>query len=71
MDNEKDGGPAFPRSSQGPSDSLDAAVGMSMRDWIAGMSLDGIINQWGANDKILVATLAYGIADAMLEARAK
>lgn len=32
----KDGGPAFPRSSQGPSDSLDCVPGMSLRDWFAG-----------------------------------
>ncbi len=37
----KDGGPAFPRSSQGPSDSLDCKPGMTLRQYFAGKALQG------------------------------
>lgn len=41
MSKPNDGGPAFPRSSQGPCGDLDRAKGMSVRVWLAGQALAG------------------------------
>ena len=73
MTDNDDGGPAFPR----PASSADvgyvepAEIGMSLRDWFAGQALAGIAATNILNAKLgrEVATLAYAIADAMLEAR--
>lgn len=73
----KDGGPAFPRTGMlhvcGPQQ------GMSLRDWFAGMALQGILaapNEFEAvqkaargKSKIERARIAYDHADAMLAAR--
>jgi len=64
-----DGGPAFPRV---------PAVGMSLRDWFAGQVLSQIYAQAEAEVRPAfpdfcksIAATAYGLADAMLEARGK
>ena len=63
-----DGGPAFPVV-----DALNevSCSGMSLRDWFAGMAMQGIYasdvhNQWRAEK---AAKSAYRTADAMLKAR--
>lgn len=38
MSEIKNGGPAFPRSSQGPMGDLDRDDGMTLRDWFAGQA---------------------------------
>ena len=65
---DKDGGPAYPLSGRN--------LGMSLRDWLAGQALMGIVS----NGEILkqhgliqddVAKDAYRFADAMLAERGK
>jgi hypothetical protein len=62
-----DGGRAFP--------SLDAygPKGMSLRDWFAGMALQGLVSNPDVSLSILslVARHSLDIADAMIEARKK
>jgi len=43
---------------------------MTMRDHFAGLAMQGIIYE-GAESSVEVANWAYGMADAMLEERAK
>jgi hypothetical protein len=56
-----DGGPAFPPN---PND----AEGMSLRDWFAGMAMQGLLANCGA-DSEQIAKKAYEYADAMLVER--
>jgi hypothetical protein len=63
-----DGGPAFPRLSEAP--------GLSIRDWLAGMAMQGLLSHWQgleenpSEEELNVgATSAYQFADAMLKAR--
>lgn len=82
MTNEiEDGGPAFPCSV------YDGAWGMTLRDWYAGMALQGLLSEGlrdAANNALAtglcskddtvsdgVSKLSYTLADAMLEARKK
>ena len=60
-----DGGPAFPVDKPGCCD----MKGMSLRDWFAGQALAGIRLDGASIDGD--AGLAYEIADAMIQARAK
>lgn len=78
MVKNKDGGPAFPATY----DYIDS--GMSLRDWFAGMALQGFITK-GLSDEVikerpvtsyeqacqLFAIHAYGVADAMITEREK
>lgn len=76
-----DGGPAFPHppvlnGETGPDSywSQHPAPGMSLRDYFAGQALDhaayrAALLENGELDTEAVATFAYAIADAMLEAR--
>ena len=69
MSKENDGGPAFPSIFTQPG--VRAEDGMSLRDWFAGMALQGTIGypdfqQWGDDQ---IACFAYSQADAMLKAR--
>jgi len=62
-----DGGPAFPGSKDGLS-------GMALRDYFAGQALSGLLascagSECGMYLEEQAATLAYGIADAMLARR--
>lgn len=62
-----DGGPAFPGE-------RDGVPGMSLRDYFAGQALSGLLASCAGSDcgvyqEEQAATLAYGIADAMLEKR--
>ena len=73
-----DGGPAFPRSSQGPSGDLDMTFGMSLRDWFAGTlplsDFDNLLIELFRKDGIktvdevieYAAALRFRNADAML-----
>jgi hypothetical protein len=64
------GGPAFPTSNGG---SLDD--GMTLRDYFAGQVAIGVMSEYWNGDSYNeptfkdIAQQAYGIADAMLEAR--
>lgn len=67
-----DGGPAFP-SEQGHADGCwnqTLERGMSLRDWIAGKALVGLLAR-GADDdpSVNVPVRAYAIADAMIASR--
>lgn len=73
MDKIKDGGPAF------PTDALKYdgdGQGMSLRDWYAGMALQGYLSNMptaalsGENVDIFVGA-CFEISDAMLKAREK
>lgn len=81
QDNTGDGGPAFGHAAYGPSDDFTGAPGMSLRDWFAGMALQGLVAtgksiSLEADDipeqvtyETLAARRSYKIADAMLKAR--
>ena len=64
---DKDGGPAYPTMTEVRTG---AAVykGMTLRDWLAGQALTGIVSVSG-NGPDEVARQCYAYADAMLEAR--
>jgi hypothetical protein len=60
----KDSGYAFPRESS------IGHFGMTLRDYFAGQALLGLISFYG-NDGKSIGSVAYALADAMLEERAK
>lgn len=62
-----DGGAAFPRSSQGVAGDVDVAKGMTLRDWFAGMALQGLLA--GGSRLSDAPRWAYTAADAMISAR--
>ncbi len=78
MSKRDNGGPAFPRAPFDVTDYCgDGSPGMSLRDWLAGQALAGIL-AGGFADTIPhddinggkdAAGFAYQYADAMLEAR--
>lgn len=68
-----DGGLAFPFKCQGPTTGPEIYYGMSLRDWFAGMALQGLLAadqpcEWNLEK---VAGYAYKMADAMLKGRDK
>jgi len=70
----KDGGPAFPLSTVDPFDrSVTTCDGMALRDYFAGLAMQGLLAQSGGtarpSDVGLGAEYAYAMADAMLKAR--
>ena len=72
---ERDGGPAFPGRCDCDAHKLFVTKdGMTLRDWFAGQALAGTTaaDEDGWNDVQLprLAKYIYGIADAMLKARA-
>lgn len=70
----KDGGPAFPccehMNEVGDPIHYDCS-GMSLRDWFAGMALDGIIASGDQSKAGLIASWCYQLADAVLAEREK
>jgi hypothetical protein len=73
----KDGGPAFPthvydpRIEPDPRFSIATIQGMTMRDWFAGMAMQGYISA-GVPSEVTYRDMAekfYKAADAMLEER--
>lgn len=62
---ERDGGPAFPAKL----DYVQFSTGMTLRDWFAGMALQGIVRTSRAERPHHDSELAYKHADAMLSAR--
>lgn len=73
-----DGGPAFPcqlvieGSAPGESAVVTSALGMSLRDWFAGMALQGMATHHGQicdGYRENLAKNSYRVADAMLAAR--
>jgi len=62
-----DGGPAFPNNDAHGC----AYAGMTLRDWFAGMALQGQAHRFGNpyDAREILAQDCYDIADAMLEAR--
>ena len=78
MSTQSNGGPAFPRApfdytevGSGLDFSVAEQCGMSLRDWFAGQALTGICADPTYNSSSLAnfATVAYEMADAMLEVR--
>lgn len=72
MTDQRDGGPAYPvvfrtMTPQGMME-MDAAPGMTLRDWFAGQALANVYTAHEANHEKVVEW-AYQIADAMLAAR--
>ena len=62
MEKAADGGPAFP---------VLTSNGMSLRDWFAGVALQGLIANAGALPTDDLSFAAYDYADAMLKERSK
>lgn len=85
MSQKESGGPAFPRTGQFDNDVwrkeggdgivIDSQNGMSLRDWFAGMILQGMFANPNPDDRIFSMQnpeiAAYAYADAMIEARKK
>lgn len=79
MNTKPDGGPAFPMAV--PAGATNYFEGMSLRDWFAGMALQGYVTvamdyeiQQGASwedRKTAMAHYCYEFADAMLAEREK
>ena len=76
MTQPNDGGPAFPRPD---SPNASAQYGMSRRDWLAGIAMQGFVSdpqnligireaaeQAGLTAPAMMALTAYGMADAMI-----
>ena len=61
-----DGGPAFPMSGD---PECDFDRGMSLRDWFAGMAMQGILSDPNTQNIDVVSAVAYQMADNMLHAR--
>lgn len=56
MNEIEDGGPAFPTDQSPSQEYTDIKGGMSLRDWFAGMAMQGMMNSSafnGASDEIL------------------
>lgn len=72
MNTIKDGGPAFPAI---PGDKAEGPCcywgGMSLRDWFAGMALQGILASGDKSKREVLAGWSYQLADAMLVELAK
>lgn len=71
---KKDGGPAFPvqESVMSGGSPVPACSGMSLRDWFAGVAMQGIIaNPTNRGSTRQVSFMAYATADAMLAEREK
>ena len=81
MNDKPDGGPAFPvpdvpyqKWGGGETFHQPAKPGMSLRDWFAGMALQGVVANPARSVEANVtrdAKAAYLLADAMLEAGGK
>lgn len=71
MTNRKDGGAAFPLENK----YANHHDGMSLRDWFAGMALQGLISKYGCtlykDSEKKAARASYSFADAMLAEREK
>lgn len=72
----KDGGAAFPRPASYDKfndENFPPWDGMSLRDWFAGMAMQGELasEQYGNKDCKMLAEWCYLVADAMLQARGK
>ena len=71
---QDNGGPAFPTTQKNfaPEEVDFGSPGMSLRDWFAGMALQGTIQPHGAGEggyRRVLAANCYATADAMLAAR--
>ena len=63
---KRDGGPAFPLQD---ANTFTLNTGMSLRDWFAGMALQGALagrRTWPTDAEDVLAEKCYKIADAML-----
>lgn len=70
MSKIEDGGSAFPVTV--PLEFQFVNGGMSLRDWFAGMALQGLLANGADNDTSIIAPVrAYSIADDMIKARKK
>ena len=72
---KNNGGPAFPRSSQGPMGDLDRSEGMTLRDYFAAQAMHGLVssqrNHHFADAVEVTIREAYEYADAMIAERDK
>ena len=76
MTTRDDGGQAFPCAGfDGPDGHEDGECGMTLRDWMAGMAMQGLLSGRKPNAAVAMipgyAALAYESADAMLVERTK
>jgi hypothetical protein len=75
MNTPNDGGPAFPivATTGDPRDGVYCANGLSIRDWFAGMALQGLIRHPDAVGEAedTIAAWAYAAADSMIQQREK
>ena len=78
MDKRNDGGPAFPVANNGPSGhggtvKLHPQAGMSLRMWLAGMAMQGLLGVSILNIKnpSETAQVCFDMADAMIKQEAR
>ena len=65
------GGPAFPHHIEHPNGHWPGVThaGMTLRDWFAGMAMQGICASGPGISNPVIAAEAYALADAMLKQR--
>lgn len=68
---KNEGGPAFPFGFVTDHATVKVQDGMSLRDWFAGMALQGLVVYPITKTNSALVTMAYEIADAMLAEREK
>lgn len=67
-----DGGPAFLKEGTFDAHGIYFYSGMSLRDWFAGMTLQGLLAKYGREDTGYgISRISYEIADAMIAERDK
>ena len=62
------GGPAFPCAVGDPAHGV---KGMLLRDWFAGMAMQGLFGRGGSRNPTELALAAYTVADNMIAVRGK
>lgn len=67
----KDGGPAFPHEYKFSDGTANRDDGMTLRDWFAGMALQGYIAARIEVGEQTLTNLCYAKADAMIEERGR
>lgn len=69
MTTKPTGGPAYPVIAENGLGLV--SDGMTLRDWFAGMAMQGLLVRYGDQSALGCAGLSYEYADAMIEEREK
>ena len=66
MANKPDGGPAFPSTTDRADDAHVGYVGMTLRQWYAGMAMQGILAGYPKTPSDKIIRSSFLMADAMI-----